>query len=195
MSPALTMARVLTVEDDPIVRADLRLVLEDAGFGVCPDARDGIEAVELAREHRPDLILIDLGLPGIDGIEATRRILDERDVPIVALTGHRTGGFVERAIEAGAVAHVLKPFHEAQLVDTITGALTDRASRDQTVAEASAEAQHRHQLLRIESMAREGYSQNEIAEALRGRPAAGRAVALSSWFRTIVGAGFGGQKR
>jgi DNA-binding NarL/FixJ family response regulator len=53
------------VEDDPIVRADLRLILEDAGFDVCPDARDGIEAVELARTHRPDLILIDLGLPRI----------------------------------------------------------------------------------------------------------------------------------
>ena len=56
-------ARVMTVEDDPIVRADLRLVLEDAGFGVCADARDGIEAVELARLHTPDLIVLDLGLP------------------------------------------------------------------------------------------------------------------------------------
>src|SRR6266403_804083 len=70
-----TAARVLTVEDDPIVRADLRLILEDAGFDVCPDARDGIEAVELAREHRPDLVLIDLSLPRLDGVEATRRIL------------------------------------------------------------------------------------------------------------------------
>jgi response regulator RpfG family c-di-GMP phosphodiesterase len=70
--PAPTTARVLTVEDDPIVRADLRLILEDAGFDVA-DARDGIEAVELARTHRPDLILIDLSLPPIDGV----------DVPIV----------------------------------------------------------------------------------------------------------------
>ena len=76
--PASTPARVLTVEDDPIVRADLRLILEDNGFDVCADARDGVEAVELAREHRPDLILIDLHLPELDGVEATRRILDER---------------------------------------------------------------------------------------------------------------------
>ena len=74
-------ASVLTVEDDPIVRADLRLILEDAGFDVVPDARDGVEAVELAREHRPDLILIDLSLPGLDGVEATRQILSEREVP------------------------------------------------------------------------------------------------------------------
>src|SRR3954465_2104833 len=101
-------ASVLTVEDDPIVRADLRLILEDAGFDVCPDARDGVEAVELAREHRPAPILIDPNPPRLDGVEATRQILSERTVPIVALTGHRTG-FAERALEAGAVAHVLKP--------------------------------------------------------------------------------------
>jgi CheY-like chemotaxis protein len=152
-------ASVLTVEDDPIVRADLRLILEDAGFDVIPDARDGIEAVELAREHRPDLILIDLNLPGLDGVEATRQILSERAVPIVALTGHRTG-IVERAIEAGAVAHVLKPFDEGQLVGTITGVLAERAA-------AEAEAEQRHYLIMIESMVRDGFSEREIAARMR----------------------------
>jgi CheY-like chemotaxis protein len=149
---------VLTVEDDPIVRADLRLVLEDAGFNVCPDARDGVEAVELAREHRPDLILIDLNLPGLDGVEATRQILSERAVPIVALTGHRTG-FAERALEAGAVAHVLKPFDDSHLVETLTGVLADRA-------EADAEAERRHHLFMIERMVREGYTEREISAAV-----------------------------
>ena len=149
-------ASVLTVEDDPIVRADLRLILEDAGFDVVPDARDGVEAVELAREHRPDLILIDLSLPGLDGVEATRQILSEREVPIVALTGHRTG-FVERALEAGAVAHVLKPFDDSHLVETLTGVLVDRAE---------AEAEHQHQLIMIERMVREGYSEREISAAV-----------------------------
>jgi CheY-like chemotaxis protein len=148
-------ASVLTVEDDPIVRADLRLILEDAGFDVVPDARDGVEAVELAREHRPDLILIDLNLPRLDGVEATRRILRERTVPIVALTGHRTG-LVERALEAGAVAHVLKPFDESQLVGTLAGVL------------AHQEAEHRHHLIMIESMVRDGYSEREITAAVDG---------------------------
>ena len=152
-------ASVLTVEDDPIVRADLRLILEDAGFDVVPDARDGAEAVELAREHRPDLILIDLSLPGIDGVEATRQILSERTVPIVALTGHRTG-IVERALEAGAVAHVLKPFDERQLVGTITDVLAGRA-------DAEAEAEQRHYLIMIESMARDGYTEHEIDARIR----------------------------
>jgi len=122
---ALPTPTVLTVEDDPIVRADLRLVLEDAGFDVCADASDGMEAVVLARKHRPDVILLDLGLPRIDGIEAARRIRSERTVPIVALTGHSAGGFVERALEAGASSYVLKPFGEAELV----GALRDRIER------------------------------------------------------------------
>jgi response regulator NasT len=152
-------ASVLTVEDDPIVRADLRLILEDAGFDVVPDARDGVEAVELAREHRPDLILIDLNLPGLDGVEATRQILSERAVPIVALTGHRTG-IVERALEAGAVAHVLKPFDESQLVGTITDVLAERA-------DAQAEAEQRHYSIMIESMVRDGYSEREIGTRIR----------------------------
>lgn len=180
-----TTARVLTVEDDPIVRADLRLILEDAGFDVCPDARDGLEAVELARTHRPDLILIDLSLPRIDGIEATRRILHERDVPVVALTGHRSGGFVERAMEAGAVAHVLKPFHEAHLVGTIVDALAERVSRD----DARAAAERHRDLILIESMARDGYPEERIAQAVRGRYAwdydFGTPVALSSWIRAV----------
>ena len=153
-------ASVLTVEDDPIVRADLRLILEDAGFDVVPDARDGVEAVELAREHRPDLILIDLNLPGLDGVEATRQILSERAVPIVALTGYRTG-IVERALEAGAVAHVLKPFDENHLVGTITDVLAERA-------DAQAEAEQRHHLIMIESMARDGYSERAIDARMRG---------------------------
>jgi CheY-like chemotaxis protein len=122
-------ATILTVEDDPIVRADLRLILEDAGFEVCPEARDGLEAVELAREHRPDLILLDLGLPHLDGVEAARRILHERDVPIVALTGHSNSEVLDRAVEAGATGYVLKPFSARQLVGTLREVLGERVAR------------------------------------------------------------------
>jgi CheY-like chemotaxis protein len=121
-------ARVMTVEDDPIVRADLRLVLEDAGFGVCADARDGIEAVELARLHAPDVIVLDLGLPGLDGVEATRQILQERDVPIIALTGRSTSHALE-ALEAGAVTWLRKPFVERELVDTVERELASHLER------------------------------------------------------------------
>ncbi|HEY8723103.1 MAG TPA: response regulator [Gaiellaceae bacterium] len=162
--PAHTTARILTVDDNPIVRADLRLMLEDAGFEVVPDARDGVEAVDLARKHKPDLVLIDLSLPLLDGVEATKLILDERDVPVVALTGHSRGDFVQRAVAAGAVGHVLKPFSRVELVETVSGALADRAERD--------ERERRHYMVMIESMVRAGHSELEITRAVEASRAA-----------------------
>ena len=124
--PAVT-ASVLTVEDDPIVRADLRLVLEDAGFSVRA-AGDGVEAIELARKHEPDVILLDLGLPRLGGVETARRILAERDVPIVALTG-RSRRLAEEALDAGAHSYVLKPFAGEEVVGKLIDALAARESR------------------------------------------------------------------
>jgi response regulator NasT len=146
----------MTVEDDPIVRADLRLILEDHGFDVCADARDGVEAVELAREHRPDLILIDLHLPELDGVEATRRILDEREVPIVALTGYVTGDTIQRAAEAGAVDHITKPFSAAGLVEKLRDVLATRKLELERAVE--------HDYIRavIERMLRDNRSEEEI---------------------------------
>jgi CheY-like chemotaxis protein len=115
---------VLAVEDDPIVRADLRILLEDAGFDVA-DAHDGVEAVALAREHAPDAIVLDLALPRLDGVEATRRILAERDIPIVALTG-RSRDLAEEAIDAGAASYVLKPFHPEEVVGAVLDVLAVR---------------------------------------------------------------------
>jgi CheY-like chemotaxis protein len=183
---AFARARVLTVEDDPIVRADLRLILEGAGFDVCPDARDGLEAVELARVHRPDLVLIDLNLPGVNGVEAARRILDERQLPIVALTGYSSGGFVERAIEAGAVAHVLKPFHEAQLVGTVTGALAAHGLHQERGSWELDEEDHRDKLVLVESMVRGGYSEREIVAALGGSVWHYDLAAAAAFFRRIL---------
>jgi len=171
---AVAAPKVLTVEDDPIVRADLRLILEDAGFDVCPEARDGLEAVELAREHRPDLILIDLALPHLDGVEATRRILNERDVPIVALTGYSQGDFVERAVAAGAAGFVLKPFSVAHLVGVVRGAIGAR--------DAAREREQHGLRVMIESMVRNGCTEPEIARAVR-RAAGSPVAAAAPWAR------------
>jgi CheY-like chemotaxis protein len=132
---AVAVPMILTVEDDPIVRADLRLVLEDAGFEVSA-AHDGVEAVELAREQKPDAILLDLGLPGLGGVETARQILADRVVPIVALTG-RSRGLAEEAVEAGASSYVLKPFHPQEVVGALLDAIavhTDplRAAREES---------------------------------------------------------------
>jgi two-component system, response regulator PdtaR len=161
-------ANVLTVEDDPIVRADLRLVLEDAGFSVCPEARDGVEAVELAREHEPDVILLDLGLPRVDGVEVTRRILAERSVPIVALTG-RSRDHAERAIEAGVTSYVLKPCGEGEIVQALRDALASHA----TTALAAAREESRRALTDLAELC--GYSSEWGAE-LEARAFAGGRV-------------------
>jgi len=133
MSLAAAPTSVLTVEDDPIVRADLRLVLETAGFDVCPDARDGVEAIELAREHEPDVILLDLGLPRLGGVDATRLILADRDVPIVALTG-MSGALVDEAMEAGVTSVVRKPFAEGAVVHALQDAVIGRQRRTSRAA-------------------------------------------------------------
>jgi CheY-like chemotaxis protein len=161
MTTTLTPPRILTVDDDPIVRADLRLILEDAGFSVVPDARDGEEAVEHAREHAPDLIVLDLGLPGLDGFGAAASIRSERDVPIVALTGHSAPEVLQRAADAGAESYVLKPFSEEGLIGAIREALAKRSAR---LAE---ESRSYHLRLMVESMVRDNWSEREITRAVR----------------------------
>ena len=122
-------ARILTAEDNPITRADLRLLLEEDGYEVC-DARDGEEAVQVARATQPDLILMDLSLPGLDGVEAAKRIRAERKVPFVAITGYREGELVQRAEREGATAVVLKPYPDVAVLSAVREAIAvDAVSR------------------------------------------------------------------
>ena len=93
--------RVLVGEDETLIRLDLREMLERAGLVVCAEARNGAEAVELARSERPDVAILDVKMPGLDGIEAARRILGERPLPIVIVSAYTAEALVERAAEAG----------------------------------------------------------------------------------------------
>jgi two-component system, response regulator PdtaR len=111
--------RILIAEDETIIRLDLRELLERAGFEVCAEARDGAEAVELARAELPDLAVLDVKMPQLDGIEAARRILDERPIPIVMLTAYGQQELVSRAIEAGVFGYLVKPFRETDLLPAI----------------------------------------------------------------------------
>ena len=115
--------RVLIAEDSALARLDLRLTLERAGHEVCAEARDGEEAVAAAREAEPDLAVIDVRLPLLDGIEASRAILAERSIPIVVLTGYADRAVVARAREAGIRGGYLhKPFHEHELLAAVEAA-------------------------------------------------------------------------
>jgi two-component system, response regulator PdtaR len=111
--------RILVAEDETIIRLDLKETLERAGLGVCGEARDGEEAVELAREEKPDLAVLDVKMPRLDGIEAARRILAERPIPIVMLTAYGHDELVARAVEVGVFAYLVKPFRESDLLPAI----------------------------------------------------------------------------
>ena len=123
--------RILVAEDETIIRLDLRALLERAGFEVCAEARDGEEAVELARSARPDVAVLDVKMPKLDGIEAARRILDERPIPIVMLTAYAQDELVQRAAEAGVFGYLVKPFREQDLLPAIR---TARARHDELAA-------------------------------------------------------------
>ena len=125
------MTRVLIAEDETLIRLDLKGLLEGAGFEVCAEARVGEEAVSLARETEPDVALLDVKMPRLDGIEAARRILDERPIPIVMVTAYGERDVVARAVEAGVYGYLVKPFRETDLLPAIE---TARARHDELVA-------------------------------------------------------------
>jgi AmiR/NasT family two-component response regulator len=111
--------RILIAEDETIIRLDLRDLLERSGFEVCAEAKDGEEAVELARAQKPDLAILDVKMPRLDGIEAARRMLEDRPLPIVMLTAYGQGELVARAVEAGVFGYLVKPFREQDLLPAI----------------------------------------------------------------------------
>ena len=115
--------RILVAEDETIIRLDLVSLLAKYGFEVCAEARDGLEAVELARVTEPDVAVLDVKMPHLDGIEAARRILAERPIPIVLLTAFTDKSLVGRAIDAGIFGYVAKPFREGDLVPAIRTAV------------------------------------------------------------------------
>ena len=115
--------RILIAEDETIIRLDLRGMLEKHGLIVVGEARNGVEAVDLARSERPDVVVLDLRMPELDGIEAARRIYAEQPLPIVMLTAFSDRRNVENAIEAGVFTYLVKPFRETDVVPAIRAAV------------------------------------------------------------------------
>lgn len=119
--------RVLIAEDEAIIRLDLRAMLERAGLDVCAEARDGEETIELARLAEPDLALVAVRMPRLDGVEAARRIIGERPIPVVLVTALSDRAVVARAVGAGIAAYLVKPFREHDLLPTIRTAVARHA--------------------------------------------------------------------
>ena len=126
-APAKT---VVVAEDEALIRMDIVEMLREAGYNVVAEAENGQRAVELAREHTPDLVLMDVKMPVMDGITAAEQIAEERVARVVLLTAFSQRELVERAREAGAMAYVVKPF----TVDDVVPAIEIAMSRFEEIA-------------------------------------------------------------
>ncbi|MCI2239090.1 response regulator [Paenibacillus sp. TRM 82003] len=114
-----TARRVVVAEDEAIIRLDIVEMLREAGYDVVGEAGDGEQAVSLAEEHKPDLVVMDIKMPVLDGISAAERIVKARIAPVVLLTAFSQAELVERARDAGAMAYVVKPFTSADLLPAV----------------------------------------------------------------------------
>ncbi len=115
-------ARILVAEDEAIIRLDLVEMLTEAGYQVVAEATNGIEAIALAKEHKPDLAILDVKMPELDGISAAQEIIGI--APVLMLTAFSQRELVERARDAGAMAYVVKPFSISDLVPAIEIAIS-----------------------------------------------------------------------
>jgi AmiR/NasT family two-component response regulator len=108
--------RVLIAEDEALIRMDLREMLVEEGHEVVGEARDGAEAIALARELRPEVVFMDVKMPGTDGITAAGVIADEAIAPVVLVTAYSQPGYIEAATAAGAMAYLVKPFSKRDIL-------------------------------------------------------------------------------
>jgi response regulator NasT len=129
--------RVVIAEDEAIIRLDLKETLEEEGYEVVGETGRGDEAVQLVREHEPELAILDIKMPGMDGLQAAREIAGERRAAVLILTAFSQRDLIEQARDAGALAYLVKPFERNELIPAVEVALGRfnemRALADQTV--------------------------------------------------------------
>lgn len=164
--PETVRRRVVVAEDEAIIRLDVVEILREAGFDVVGEAGDGEAAVQLAEEMRPDLVVLDVKMPGLDGITAAERICRAGVAPVVLLTAFSQRELVERARDAGAMAYVVKPFSAADLLPAVEIALSRHAeirALEREVADLAERFETRKQVERAKGvlMRRSGLSEPE----------------------------------
>jgi response regulator NasT len=121
--PEADPTRVVIAEDEAIIRLDLKELLEEEGYEVVGETGRGDEAIELVRQLKPDLVILDIKMPGTDGLSAARHISSERLAAVVILTAFSQRDLIEQATEAGAYAYLVKPFQKSDLIPAIEVAL------------------------------------------------------------------------
>jgi len=115
--------RVVIAEDEAIIRLDLKEILEDEGYEIVGETGRGDEAVDLVRKHHPDLAILDIKMPGMDGLTAAREITGERLAAVLILTAFSQRDLIDQAKEAGALAYLVKPFQRSELIPQMEIAL------------------------------------------------------------------------
>ena len=133
----LVKRRVVIAEDEAIIRLDLKEMLEEEGYAVVGEAGDGQRAVELVEQHRPDLVVLDVKMPVLDGISAAEQITEKRLAPVLMLTAFSQRELVERARDAGAMAYLVKPFQKSDLIPAIEMAVSRYAEVQALEAEVA----------------------------------------------------------
>ncbi|MDA2805569.1 ANTAR domain-containing response regulator [Nocardiopsis suaedae] len=128
---------MVIAEDEALIRLDLKEMLEEDGYAVVGEAGDGETAIRLASELKPDLVILDIKMPVLDGLSAAERIAAERIAPVVILTAFSQRELVERARDAGAMAYLVKPFSKSDLVPAIEMAVSRYAELSALEAEVS----------------------------------------------------------
>jgi AmiR/NasT family two-component response regulator len=116
--------RIVIADDEPIIRLDLRKTLENMGHQVVGEAGDGAKAIEVAREMKPDIVILDIKMPELDGIDGAKVITTEGIAPVLLLTAYSQKDLVDRAKDAGVFAYLVKPFKEADLLPAMEIAIS-----------------------------------------------------------------------
>ena len=164
------MARqVVLAEDEALIRLDLKEMLEEEGYDVVGEAGDGESAIRLARERSPDLVVLDIKMPGMDGLTAAERISEERLAPVLVLTAFGQRELVERAAEAGAMGYLVKPFQKGDVVPAIELAVAryqEAVALEREVADLTERLETRKLVDRAKGILMDRYGMKE-ADAFR----------------------------
>ena len=163
-SPDPAALRVVVAEDEALIRLDLVEMLREEGYDVVGQAGDGEEAVRLAEELRPDVVMLDVKMPVLDGISAAERITGARIAPVVMLTAFSQRELVERARDAGAMAYLVKPFTQSDLVPAIELAVSRHAeitTLEAEVADLGDRLETRKRVERAKALLQQKYGLSE----------------------------------
>ena len=184
------MARLVVAEDEVLIRADIVETLEEGGHTVVGETGNGEQAVELVRQLQPDLVVMDLKMPKMDGIQAARQITDDGDAAVLVLTAFSDKQLVEDAADAGSIGYLVKPFQPPQLLAAVEVALARAAERRDLEAqvddlEAKLAARKIIERAKGSLMEQFGLSENEAYTRMR-RTAMDRQVPLVEVARRVL---------